>query len=159
MAEEITITIHKDHLRSGDRVFGIADDDFKLIDDKGNETVKIFINNKLTEAVVTKGSIVIKAPSPRPTKAPPRSAQDTLTVVVTTKQDKIIKILKFKYAPKEKKFKEPLSQSRHAGPASATSEDSGSDLINAIGEAAQKIAEAMTHPSTPSDSDKPIKGR
>ena len=139
MAEEITITIHKDDLGPAEREFGSSKDDLELVDDKGTARVKVFIDNKLADAKATKESVIVKAP-PRPVKASPRPQEDMLTVVVTTNQDKIIKVLKYEFDPKEKKFRKPTGEPQ----------DSGSALIKAIGDAAQRIADAMAILNVPS---------
>jgi hypothetical protein len=139
MAEEITITIHKDDLGPAKREF---DDDLKLVDGKGTARVKVFINNKLADAKATEESLVVKAP-PRPVKVSLRPQEDMLTVVVTTKEEKIIKVIKYEYDPKEKKFRKSAGEPRDATSGSVKPHDSGSALIEAIGAAAQKIADAM----------------
>lgn len=152
MAEEITtITIRKDDLGPAKREF---DDDLELVDGKGTARVKVFINNKLADAKATKESIIVKAP-PRPVKASPRPQEDMLTIVVTTKEEKIIKVIKYEYDPKEKKFRKSAGEPRDAGSASVKPDDSGSALIDAIGDAAQKIADAMAASSVSSNSRPP----
>ena len=89
MAKEITITIDKGDLGPADDEFGIGDNDLNLFDATANVSlVKVFVDGHLVDpTTVTEKSITLKLP------VTPDSQSST--VVVTTKNEKILNVLKY----------------------------------------------------------------
>lgn len=117
MAKEIEITIYPSDLGPPDDELGIKEDDLKLFDTKANASlVQVFVDGKLTDPTkASEKSITVKRPS---------SNDETSTVVVATKRDKILNVLKYDGGKKI----------AVEGPA-----DDKSALINALKEATVQI--------------------
>jgi hypothetical protein len=130
MAQEIEITIHADDLGRPEREFGINDDDLKLFAKDGNTpSVRVFVDGQLVDPTkATDKSITVKWPS--------GFEGGTSTIVVTTKRDKILNVLRY----------EGNQQIAIEDPA-----DDETTLTN-IAEAIKRIADVMARPSaaTPS---------
>jgi hypothetical protein len=136
MAEEISIRIRQAHLGPAQPEIGLTAEDLKLFDGRGKIRVNVFVDGEPVELEKDNDSIVVKASlSPD---------DDKFTVVVTTKEDKILDVLQY-----DEEGEPIVDDPTHDGTA----------VIRGIGEAAQKIADAMAHPTPPSDSTTPRRTR
>jgi hypothetical protein len=116
MAEEIPITITKADLGRVEPEIGLTANDLKLFDDEGKIRVSVVVDGELVEPKKDNDSIVFKA------SLSPNS--DKLTVVVTTKDGKILNVLLY-------------DQKGH--PVDDDTTGDGAAVIKGIGEAAQEI--------------------
>ena len=108
MAEEITITIRKDDLGPAKPEFGIKDD-LKLFDGKENRRrVKVFVDGKLADRRRRQRN---RSLSRRrlACQGVARPQEDMLTIVVTTKDDKITQRISMSMIRKKRNLGSPLA--------------------------------------------------
>jgi hypothetical protein len=125
MAKEITIIIDKSDLGPADDEFDITDDDLKLFDTKENVSlVNVFVDGHLVDpTTISEKSITVKRPF--------TSGSESSTIVVTTKSEKILNVLKYN-ENKKIEIKKPTDDEA---------------TLKGIAEAIKRIADLMPLPS------------
>jgi hypothetical protein len=116
MAEEIPVTITQADLGPVEPEIGLIANDLKLFDDEGKIRVNVVVDGEPVEPEKDNDSIVFKA------SLSPNS--DKLTVVVTTKDGKILNVLLY---------------DQKGQPVDDDPTGDGTAVIKGIGEAAQEI--------------------